>query len=158
MCECECECTCMWERVCACMCVCGRACACARLDMHSPRTYTVAKLNPTNTVRQVLGMAALIGAYPYDVPEWMPEVLVQLVWFFFSCVHVSRSCPQISGSLCVSFPVRRLFVMACCRCPCMCVHVLVCVQGWRGGRVACAASTMLCCLGKRSCLLSEGCR
>jgi len=23
-------------------------------------------------------MAALIGAYPYDVPSWMPEVLVQV--------------------------------------------------------------------------------
>ena len=30
-------------------------------------------------------MAALKGAYPYDVPEWMPQVLVQLVCFFF-CV------------------------------------------------------------------------
>ena len=26
----------------------------------------------------VLGLAALVGAYPYDVPPWMPEVLVQL--------------------------------------------------------------------------------
>jgi hypothetical protein len=28
---------------------------------------------------QVLGLAALVGAYPYDVPSWMPEILVQLV-------------------------------------------------------------------------------
>uniref|UniRef100_A0A7S4KNJ3 Proteasome activator complex subunit 4 C-terminal domain-containing protein n=1 Tax=Guillardia theta TaxID=55529 RepID=A0A7S4KNJ3_GUITH len=26
----------------------------------------------------VLGLSALVGAYPYDVPQWMPEILVQL--------------------------------------------------------------------------------
>mmetsp|Transcript_12243 Transcript_12243/g.17765 ORF Transcript_12243/g.17765 Transcript_12243/m.17765 type:complete len:109 (+) Transcript_12243:1-327(+) len=26
----------------------------------------------------VLGLAALVGAYPYDVPSWMPEILVLL--------------------------------------------------------------------------------
>ena len=26
----------------------------------------------------VLGLAALVGAYPYDVPSWMPDILVIL--------------------------------------------------------------------------------
>jgi hypothetical protein len=37
-------------------------------------------------------MAALIGAYPYDVPPWMPQVLVQLVLSLF--IFIFYDVPQ----------------------------------------------------------------
>ena len=41
----------------------------------------------------VLGLAALVGAYPYDVPNWMPEILVLLAQVLH-CKALMRRLPQ----------------------------------------------------------------
>ncbi len=45
----------------------------------------------------VLGLAALVGSHPYDVPSWMPQILVKLA------SHISEPMPikQVHASICV---------------------------------------------------------
>jgi len=45
----------------------------------------------------VLGMAALIGAYPYDVPPWMPEVLVQLAQHVIDPIPIKQTVRNTFG-------------------------------------------------------------
>jgi len=45
----------------------------------------------------VLGLAALVGAYPYDVPEWMPDVLVQLAGHVLDPSPINQAVRQAFG-------------------------------------------------------------
>lgn len=45
----------------------------------------------------VLGLAALVGAYPYDVPEWMPEVLVRLATHVLDPMPIRQTVRKIFG-------------------------------------------------------------
>jgi len=40
-------------------------------------THMTAQIESCNP-QQVLGFSALVAAYPYDLPVWMPDVLVRL--------------------------------------------------------------------------------
>ncbi|KAF8964857.1 hypothetical protein BGZ46_000706 [Entomortierella lignicola] len=45
----------------------------------------------------VLGLSSLLGAFPYDVPSWMPEVMVFLAKFFSDPPPVSTTVKKVFG-------------------------------------------------------------
>ncbi|KAF9110857.1 hypothetical protein BGX27_005774 [Mortierella sp. AM989] len=45
----------------------------------------------------VLGLSSLLGAFPYDVPKWMPEVMVFLAKFFSDPPPVSTTVKKAFG-------------------------------------------------------------
>lgn len=45
----------------------------------------------------VLGLSSLVEAFPYDVPEWMPEVLVFLSGYFSDPPPVSTTVKKVFG-------------------------------------------------------------
>ncbi|KAJ1480245.1 hypothetical protein T484DRAFT_2814179 [Baffinella frigidus] len=70
----------------------------------------------------VLGLAALVGAYPYDVPEWMPDVLVQLAGHVLDPSPINQvmsvsnplECFQHPSSVPSSVPnLHRVFPRVC---------------------------------------------
>lgn len=45
----------------------------------------------------VLGLAALVGAYPYDVPAWMPEILVLLAQHVLDPMPIKQTVRKTFG-------------------------------------------------------------
>ncbi|KAF9994804.1 hypothetical protein BGZ79_000402 [Entomortierella chlamydospora] len=45
----------------------------------------------------VLGLSSLLGAFPYDVPKWMPEVMVLLAKYFSDPPPVSTTVKKVFG-------------------------------------------------------------